>query len=595
MAYRVFVAQFMHETNTFSKLPTTLDDYRKRWLIEGEAMVARFKGTRNEVGGYIDSIAKYGWQPAWGAAANATPSGTLTKETWETIRDMIVGAARRAGKLDGICLSLHGAMVAATEDDAEGALLEALRGIVGPEVPMVATLDLHANATERMARNANALVSYRTYPHIDGYERAVQAAALCQEALEGKKKPRCLLVQPAMLEGADHGRTTYPGQMRELLAKADTFEKEPGINVVSIQAGFTWSDIPYTGPSIAVSHEPSAEARARAIARELIDDIWRRRDETIANTAYRSIADGIAAARAHSDPGGVGKKGPLVIADGTDNPGGGGYNDTTPVLQALIDAKIDNVGFGTICDPAAVQQAATAGVGAEIEVSLGGHTDESMGKPVRTKAIVKMLSDGIFKNDGPDERRRRDRHGADGRAAHRRDRRGDDLQSHPDHRPAGVPEPGHRSHRQERAGGQERAAFPSRLRTDRARDRGGRFRRHMLARYIAPQIQETPPADLANRRHQRSFRRPARLTRGTRDVLRRFIRVREVFWVCLSSDTSASASPPWRSSRARSICLIAPWRRQPRRRPPRRMRPIPSHSLPRTSRCRQPPPRTTSW
>ncbi len=398
MAYRVLVAQFMHETNTFSKLPTTLDDYRRRWLIEGEAMVPRFKGTKNEVGGYIDATTRYGWQPVWGAAANATPSGTLTKETWEAIRDMIVGTARRAGTLDGICLSLHGAMVTATEDDAEGALLEALRDLVGPDVPIVATLDLHANATARMADNANALVSYRTYPHIDGYERAVQAAALCQEAMSGTRKPRCLLVQPAMLEGADHGRTTQPGQMRDLLAKADAFEKEPGINVVSIQAGFTWSDIPYTGPSIAVSYEPAAEPRARAIAHELIDDIWRRRDETIANTAYRSIADGIAAARAGT---GAGKKGPLVIADGTDNPGGGGYNDTTPVLQALIDAKIDNVGFGTIYDPAAVQQAVKAGVGAEIEVALGGHTDQSMGKPIQAKAIVKMLSDGVFRNDGP--------------------------------------------------------------------------------------------------------------------------------------------------------------------------------------------------
>jgi len=396
MAYRVLVAQFMHETNTFSKLPTTLDDYRRRWLIEGEAIVPRFKGTRNEIGGYIDSVAKYGWRPVWGAAANATPSGTLTRETWETIRDMILAAAHKAGKLDGICLSLHGAMVTATEDDAEGALLEALRGIVGPDVPIVATLDLHANATERMARNANALVSYRTYPHIDGYERAVQAAALCQQAMEGKKKPRCLLLQPAMLEGADHGRTTHPGQMRDLLAKADTFEKEPGINVVSIQAGFTWADIPYTGPSVAVSYEPAAEARAKAIARELVDDVWRRRDETVANTAYRTIADGIAAARA-----GAGKQGPLVIADGTDNPGGGGYNDTTPVLRALLDARIENVGFGTIYDPAAVRQAMKAGVGAEIDVTLGGHTDESMGKPVRAKAVVKMLSDGVFTNDGP--------------------------------------------------------------------------------------------------------------------------------------------------------------------------------------------------
>ena len=394
MAYRVLLAQFMHETNTFSKLPTTLDDYRRRFLVEGEAIVPKFKGTKNEMGGYIDSAAKYGWEPVYAVAANATPSGTLTKETWETIRDVILDTAKKAGKLDGICLSLHGAMVSETEDDAEGALLEALRAIVGPDVPIAATLDLHANATIKMATNANALVSFRTYPHVDGYERSIQAAALVQEAMEGKKNPRCLLVQPAMLEGADHGRTTQPGQMRDLLAKADKFEKEPGINVVSIQVGFTWSDIPYTGPSIAVSHEPGAETRAKAIARELIDDIWRRRGEMV--SGYQPVADGIAAAKA-----GVGKKGPLVLADGTDNPGGGGYNDTTPVLQALLDAGIENVAYGTIFDPKAVQQAMKAGVGATIDVELGGHTDESMGKPVKAKAIVKMLSDGTFKNDGP--------------------------------------------------------------------------------------------------------------------------------------------------------------------------------------------------
>ena len=126
MAFRVLLAQFMHETNTFSKLPTTLDDYRRRFLVEGEAIVPKFKGTKNEMGGYIDSAAKYGWQPVYAVAANATPSGTLTRETWETIRDIILNTARKAGKLDGICLSLHGAMVTETEDDAEGALLEAL-------------------------------------------------------------------------------------------------------------------------------------------------------------------------------------------------------------------------------------------------------------------------------------------------------------------------------------------------------------------------------------------------------------------------------------------------------------------------------------
>ena len=115
------------------------------------------------------------------------------------------------------------------------------------------------------------------------------------------------------------------------------------------------------------------------------------------------------------------------------------------MLQALIDAGIENVAFGTIFDPGTVQQAIKAGVGAEIEVVLGGHTDPSMGAPVKARAIVKMLSDGIFKNDGPMNAGVETQHGADGGAAHRRHRRGDHLQPHPDHRPAGLPEPGHRS------------------------------------------------------------------------------------------------------------------------------------------------------
>ena len=256
MAYRVLVGQFMHETNTFSRLVTTLDDYRRRWLIEGGAMIPHFTGTRNEVGGYIDSAKKYGWEPVWAGAANATPSGKLTKETWETIRDMIVGAARQAGKLDGVCLSLHGAMVTETEDDAEGALLELLRGVVGPDVPIATTLDLHANATVRMARNANALVSFRTYPHIDGYDRAVQAAALVQEAMAGRKKPRCLLVQPAMLEGAEHGPTTHPGQILELKSKEDKYQNEPG----SVVAVVTATVVGCTGPNTSAVMVPLARS-----------------------------------------------------------------------------------------------------------------------------------------------------------------------------------------------------------------------------------------------------------------------------------------------------------------------------------------------
>jgi microcystin degradation protein MlrC len=394
MPRRILIAQFMHETNTFSRLPTTLDDYRRRWLLEGEAIAPRFRGTRTEIGGLLDYADKAGWELVPAVAANATPSGKLTRETWETIRDKILARAAAAGTIDGAVLALHGAMVSETEDDAEGALLEALRGVLGPAVPIAVTLDLHANATPRMARNANALISYRTYPHIDQYERAQQAAALIDRTLDGKAQPRTVVVQPPTIEGADHGRTVQPGPMRDLLAMADRFEQEPGIHVVSIQAGFTPADIEWAGPSVAVAHDPSMANRAQAIADELSREIWRRREES--TVAFRTLDDMVAAARADD-----GKGGPLVIADGTDNPGGGGYGDATNVLRALIDGKIAGACVGHIYDPDTVKAAMAAGVGKTLKVSLGGHIDPAFGAPIEADAHVQALSDGTFINDGP--------------------------------------------------------------------------------------------------------------------------------------------------------------------------------------------------
>jgi microcystin degradation protein MlrC len=394
MARRILIAQFAHETNTFSRLPTTLEDYRRRWLLEGEPIVARFRGTRTEIGGLIDYAGKAGWELVPAVAANATPSGRLTREAWDTISGMILDQARKAGRVDAAVLALHGAMVSETEDDAEGALLEALREVLGPAVPIAVTLDLHANATPRMARNANALISYRTYPHVDQYERAQQAAALVDLALDGKAQPRVVIVQPATLDGADHGRTVQPGPMRDLLALAEGYEKEEGIHVVSIQAGFTPADIEWAGPSVAVTHEPGKSARAREIAETLAREIWRRRAEV--TVAYRSIDDVMAAVRADD-----GKGGPLVVADGTDNPGGGGYGDATNMLRALIDGDAKSAAVGHIYDPAAAQAARKAGAGSKVRLSLGGHIDPRFGAPIEVDAEVQSVSDGSFINDGP--------------------------------------------------------------------------------------------------------------------------------------------------------------------------------------------------
>lgn len=397
MAHRVLIAQFMHETNTFSVLPTTLDDYRRRWLVMGEELATRFAGTRTEIGGLLDAATQHGWDLVPALAANATPSGRLTAQTWTWIRDAIVDAARAAGRIDGICLACHGAAVAEACDDPEGELLQALREVVGPDVPIAMTLDLHANITERMARLSNALISYRTYPHVDQYERAQQAAALVQAAMDGRIRPQGLLRQPATLSGTGEGRTTEPGPMTELLALAEAFEREPGIHVVSVQAGFMPSDIPNVGPSVAVSHEPWALARAEAIAQAMAQAIWDRRHRH--NTPMWTVEQAVAKALAHD-----GATGPLVIADGTDNPGGGAYGDATRLLQALLSHGVDGVAVGTMFDPGAVAAARAAGVGAVVDLRLGGHHDPAFGAPLAVRAQVVSLSDGDFVNDGPMQR-----------------------------------------------------------------------------------------------------------------------------------------------------------------------------------------------
>ncbi len=291
-------------------------------------------------------------------------------------------------------LALHGAMVSETEDDAEGALLEALRGVLGASVPILVTLDLHANATPRMAKHSNALISYRTYPHTDQYERAQQAAALLDRILDGNAKAQNVLVQPPTLVGADHGRTVQPGPMRDLLAMAARFEEEEGIHVVSIQAGFMPADIEWAGPSVSVSHDPARADRARAIANELSREIWRRRDEE--TIAYRTIDEVMRAVKA-----GDGSGRPLVIADGTDNPGGGGYGDATNLLRALISNDAKDAAVGHLYDPDTAQAATRAGAGKTLRVSLGGHIDPAFGAPIEIEAFVQSVSDGSFVNDGP--------------------------------------------------------------------------------------------------------------------------------------------------------------------------------------------------
>jgi microcystin degradation protein MlrC len=390
---RVLTARFMHETNTFSRLPTDMAVIRRRDFHLENEIPAAFRGTRSALGATFEAADKFGWSLVHPVSANPNPSGIVTDDAFERITGMILDAVGTKGPIDGALLHLHGAMVSESHEDAEGEFLVRLRNRLGPEVPVVVTLDLHANVTQRMAENASALIAYRTYPHIDQYERAWQGAGLLQRAMQGEIRPRTVIARRPMLYGLDHGRTQR-GPMAELIARGEALENNGKALVVSICAGFSRANIHDVGPSVTVTVDGNAE-RGQAIAEEFMDYAWQTRDFT--TVKLLSVTEAVTLAQ----QGRPGYK-PLVVADYTDNPGGGGYGDATAFLKGLVEAGVDSVAFHAICDPEAVREGMRAGVGTKTTLTLGGKIDPAMGGgPLSLSGEVVCLTNGRFIAYGP--------------------------------------------------------------------------------------------------------------------------------------------------------------------------------------------------
>jgi microcystin degradation protein MlrC len=390
---RVLTGRFMHETNTFSVQKTDMALWRRRDFHRDNEIPAAFQGTRSALGATFEAADKYGWTLIHPVSANANPSGTVTDDAFGQIGGMILDAVERQGPIDGVLLHLHGAMVVDSYEDGEGELLARLRAKLGPEVPVVVTLDLHANVTQAMADNASALIAFRTYPHIDQYERAWQGAELLDRAMRGEVRPRTVIARRPMIYGLDRGRT-QKGPMAELIARGDALEAAGEVLAVSICAGFSRANIRDVGPSVTVTVDGDGP-RGQAIAEEFMDHAWATRDYQ--SFTLLSCAEAVARAK-------EGKPGdpPLVIADYPDKPGGGGYGDATTFLKALMEAGVERVAFHAICDPEAVIAGISAGVGTTTTLMLGGKTDPAMGGgPLTLTGEVTHLTAGRFIAYGP--------------------------------------------------------------------------------------------------------------------------------------------------------------------------------------------------
>jgi microcystin degradation protein MlrC len=395
---RVLTGRFMHETNTFSVQKTDMALWRRRDFHRDNEIPAAFRNTRSALGATFEATDKFGWALIHPISANANPSGTVTDDAFEQIGGMMLEAAERQKPIDGVLLHLHGAMVVDSYEDGEGELLARLRRILGPDVPIIVTLDLHANVTQRMADNASALIAFRTYPHIDQYERAWQGAELLQRAMNGEVRPRTVIARRPMIYGLDRGRT-QKGPMADLIARGEALEKSEEALVVSICAGFSRANIRDVGPSVTVTVDelaaPATTPPAQEVAEAFMDYAWETRD----HESFRLLS--VAEAVARCKEGKPGDK-PLVVADYTDNPGGGGYGDATAFLKGLMEAGVDTVAFHAICDPEAVAEGMRTGVGMETTIALGGKADPAMGGgPLSLTGEVTHLTNGKFIAYGP--------------------------------------------------------------------------------------------------------------------------------------------------------------------------------------------------
>lgn len=388
---RVAVGMIIHETNTFSSIPTTLASFAEEriGILEGDEVTRRLAGTKTGIGGFLDVARETGWQVIGTVAASATPSASVAAEAHDDLKGRLLRQIQAAGQLDAVLLHLHGAMVSENAPDAEGDICRAVRELVGPDIPVIVELDLHGNITAAFCRDVDGVFGYDTNPHIDAYERGVEAAQCLARILNGTlPRPTVSITRPPMLPPTINMRTTE-GPMHTLLAQAREWENQEGIVNVSVFGGFPFADFPEAGSSIIVTATDPAEGQR--CADDLASYAWEIRDEFLKSIppVPEAVEQALALVRQGGD-------GPVILADVADNPGGGGSGDTTALLRELVRRQA--TGAATcIWDPETVKQAMRLGVDAEGTFQIGGKSGaDKYGGPLEVQGRVALLSDGRF-------------------------------------------------------------------------------------------------------------------------------------------------------------------------------------------------------
>ena len=387
---RIIIGAISHETSTFTPVPTTRESYGERFgLLRGAQILETFRDSNTPIGGFIAGADAHGFELIPTILAEPHPSGPTPRSLFDEILAELLAGIRSAGAIDGILLELHGAMVAEGVDDGEGHVPEAVRRLVGPKVPIVVQLDIHSNISYRMVALADVLIGRETYPEVDMAERGRECADVLNLILHEGLRPEMALCRIPMAWGMNQITAHLP--MREAIEYLHRIEARPGIVCASIATCFPLADIPDMGASVYVVADGD-----RALAQDAADELgaWlfeRRADWQLAMPRTGNLLPAAETAGLF----------PVVFADRNDNPGGGAPGDSTGMLQTFLTAKLQDACLLYIVDPEAIAQCQAVGVGANLELMVGGKSSPLQGAPCRMHVEVVALSDGAFEYDGP--------------------------------------------------------------------------------------------------------------------------------------------------------------------------------------------------
>jgi len=372
------ILQILQESNCFNPVATTLADFEAFGLGLGAQVVDAF-GEVDEIGGFLEGLASWSEpaEPVGLVRAQAWPAGPLSRDTTQWFVNALREQIAAAGPLDGVLFALHGALVGQGEPDVDGRLLEAVRAAVGPDVPIVAALDLHAYCTERMIDRADLLVAYHTSPHLDRRGTGVRAARALERLFAGAS-PACAQVRLPMISVAE-AQNSFQPPMAAVYERARELEDAPDVLSAAVLMTQSWLDVPGLGWSAMVATNGAPDA-ARDLAEELAGMCWqRRRALTVEHLSARESIDAALAC--------PGK--PVVIADGADATNSGAGGDSVHLLEEMLKRRIPDGALTIMVDPEAVACARAAGRGGRFSFAVGGKRDNVFSQPLPVTGEVR--------------------------------------------------------------------------------------------------------------------------------------------------------------------------------------------------------------